>query len=312
MNNITLPAQAGNALGYVSEQMPGFFGKVMANHIGTRIPVGFPAVDQAIGGGLRNGTHIVMAIPGAGKTTLAINMMRNMIKAGYDVIFVSAEMAYEDIIAKILSLQSLELETPLDANEVMTLGQCEDGAKIAEKLASCCLPLAQHTIIVPRERIDSPDAIGHIVGNYCECTGKKPVVIIDYLQILATKFPQGTDKQSVDAMLAKIGDMAGKYGVAVLLICSINRDSYTKKLTISSCKDSGTIEYAAETIMALDYTDASKGSDYWANNPDAPREVSLHLLKNRFGPMGAKIDMRFYARYNYFEEVNHQTRTVKF
>lgn len=174
--------------------MPGFFDKVMANHIGTRIPVGFSAVDQAIGGGLRNGTHIVMAIPGAGKTTLATNMMRNMIKAGYDVIFVSAEMAYEDIVAKILSLQSLELETPLDANEVLALGQCEDGAKIAEKLASSYLPYAQHTIIVPRERIDSPDAIGHIEGNYCECTGRKPVVIIDYLQILATKFPQGTDK----------------------------------------------------------------------------------------------------------------------
>lgn len=312
MDNFDLPAAAGERLPYVSEQLPGYLGKVLSKLVGARISTGFTLLDREIGGGLRNGTHIVMAIPGAGKTTLVINLLRNFLRGGYEVIFFSAEMAYEDIMAKILSLHSLALEEPLDANEVMALGQRKDGAEIAEELAKIYLPYAQHTIIVPREHIDSPDAIGHIVGDYCIRTAKKPVVIIDYLQILAAKFPKGTDKQSVDAMLAKIGDMASKYGVAVILICSINRDSYTKKMTISSCKDSGTIEYAAETIMALDYTDSSKAGDYWVKNPDLPREVSISLLKNRFGPMGAKIDLHFYPRYNYFEEVKNTPGTVKF
>jgi replicative DNA helicase len=306
------PAQAGEKLGYVSEQLPRYLGDALSRAIGQRISVGFHRLDEAIGGGLRNGIHIVMAPPGAGKTTWVLQVMDNVISHGHEVIFFSAEMAYGDILSKILSRHSLALGTPMDANEILALGQRKDGDEIAEMLAKTYLPYAQHTIIVPRERIDSAETIEHIVGDYCQRIGKKPVVIIDYLQILAAKFPQGTDKQSVDVMLTKIGDVASKHGVAVLLICSINRDSYSKKMTLGSGKDSGTIEYAAETIMALDYTDSSKGSDYWAQNPGLPREISVHLLKNRFGPLGAKIDMRFYAKYNFFEEVNHQTRTVKF
>lgn len=312
MDKIYVPTPAGEELGYVASQLPDYFGDSLAGTTGKRIPTGFATLDAAIGGGLRPGINIVMAPPGNGKTTVALQMGDNMVAGGQEVIFVSAEMAAEDILSKILSRHSLAMGVPLDANEILALGQRENGAEVAAALMAAYLPFAQHTIIVPRERIDSPDTIGHIVGKYCDSTERKPIVIIDYLQILATKFPQGTDKQSVDAMLAKIGDMASKYGVAVILICSINRDSYTKKMTISSCKDSGTIEYAAETIMALDYTDSTKGSDYWAQNPDQPREVSIYLLKNRFGRMGAKIDLRFHAKYNYFEEVKHCPGAVKF
>lgn len=312
MKNLNVPAPAGDKLDYVAARLPDYFGESLAETTSKRIQTGFADLDAAIGGGLRPGINIVMAPPGNGKTTVALQMGDNMVAGGQEVILFSAEMAAEDILSKILSRHSLATGVPMDANEILALGQREDGAEVAAALMAVYLPYAQHMIIVPRERIDSSDTIGHIVGKYCDSTGRKPVVIIDYLQILATKFPQGTDKQSVDAMLAKIGDVASKYGIAVILICSINRESYTKKMTISSCKDSGTIEYAAETIMALDYTDSTKGSDYWAKNPDQPREVSIYLLKNRFGRMGAKIDLRFYAKYNYFEEVKNRSGAVKF
>jgi replicative DNA helicase len=276
----------------------------MSKEVGNRISTGFPELDKALGGGFCSGLHILIGSPGAGKTTYALQLMDNIAKSGRPVIFVSAEMRVEDIMAKVHSRHSLDTGQSMDANEILSLGGRKDGEAVARKLSEIYQPCGERTIIIPRERLSSQDAIEHIVDEYYEATEETPVLVIDYLQQLAAKFPSGTDKQAVDVMLSKIGDVGAKYGLTIILVSSIARTSYDKRLSIAACKDSGTIEYAADTIMALDYTDRAKGHDFCISHPQLPRKVTLTLLKNRFGCLGASVDFKYDAKYNNFTEVS--------
>jgi replicative DNA helicase len=303
MSKFSLAEQTNGIMAYSSEQQDAFWAKVMSKEVGVRIPTGFPELDKALGGGFSSGLHILIGSPGAGKTSYALQAADNMARRGHPVMFFSAEMRADDIKAKSYARQSLDTGQPMDANEILTLGGRKDGAAVAKQLSELYQPVGENIIIIPREKIDTPDAIEHIVDEFHEATGVTPVLFIDYLQQVAAKFPSGSDKQAVDSILAKIGDLGAKYDMTIILISSIGRSSYDKPLSLAACKDSGTIEYAADTIMALDYTDRAKGLDFCARHPNLPRKVTLKLLKNRFGCLGASVDFKFDAKYNNFTEI---------
>ena len=303
MSKFSLAEQTNGIMAYSSEQQDAFWAKVMSKKVGIRISTGFPELDKALGGGFSSGLHILIGSPGAGKTSYALQIADNMARRGQPVMFVSAEMRADDIKAKSYARHSLDMGQPMDANEILTLGERKDGAALVKRLRELYQAVGDNIVIIPREKIDTPEAIEHIVDEYYEATGMSPVLYIDYLQQVAAKFPSGSDKQAVDTVLAKIGDLGAKYNMTIILISSIGRSSYDKPLTLAACKDSGTIEYAADTIMALDYTDRAKGPDFCARHPNLPRKVTLKLLKNRFGCLGASVDLKFDAKYNIFTEI---------
>ena len=303
MSKLSLSALTQGILSYTAEQLGMFWRKVTSKEIGSRTPTGFAALDEFIGGGLRSGLYILMAVPGAGKTTLAMQIMDNIAIGGRDVIFFSAEMRVDDLMAKLLSRHSLKTAHPMDANEILALGNRPDAVSIAEELSAIYHPCAEHTIIVPRDQIDSLKAVERMLLEYQEATGQTPVVIIDYLQQLAAKFPAGTDKQAVDAVLTEIGDLSVKMDLPIILVSSVSRASYGKVLSMSACKDSGTIEYAADVIMGLDCIESEQSTNDCDEYPDRPRKVKLTLPKNRFGRRGASVDLTFDAKYNNFTEV---------
>lgn len=303
MSKLNLSALTRGVLSYAAEQLGAFLRKVTSKEIGSHTPTGFAALDELIGGGLRRGVYILMAVPGAGKTTLAMQIMDNIAIGGRDVIFFSAEMRVDDLMAKLLSRHSLKTSHPMDSNEILALGNRPDAVSIAEELNAIYHPYAEHTIIVPRDQIDSLNAMERMLQEYQEATGQTPVVIIDYLQQLAAKVPAGTDKQAVDAVLTEIGDLSVKMDLPIILVSSVSRAAYGKALSMSACKDSGNIEYAADVIMGLDCIDPEQASKDCDEYPDRPHKVRLTLPKNRFGRRGASVDLTFDAKYNNFTEV---------
>lgn len=88
------------------------------------------------------------------------------------------------------------------------------------------------------------------------------------------------------------------------------RQSYDSPVTLSSLKETGSLEYSAETVLSLDFeamynahrSGNPKSFDLDTEKKKEVRNVLLTVLKCRNGPMGMQIPMVFYPKYNYFSE----------
>lgn len=94
--------------------------------------------------------------------------------------------------------------------------------------------------------------IAQYVENYIAAFGVVPVIIVDYLQILAAPEGKGslTDKQAVDESLRVLKSLSASKELPVILISSLNRESYDQPVSLRSYKDTGSIEYSCDTVLA--------------------------------------------------------------
>ena len=85
--------------------------------------------------------------------------------------------------------------------------------------------------------------------------GKKPVVFIDYLQILQPEQDEKgrtqTTKETVDTTVTELKRISREQGLTVFVISSVNRANYLTPIDFESLKESGGIEYTADVIWGL-------------------------------------------------------------
>jgi replicative DNA helicase len=147
------------------------------------------------------------------------------------------------------------------------------------------------------------------VKEHVTATGKCPVVIVDYLQILTPYSTRASDKQSVDKSVLELKRLSMEFKIPVLAVSSFNRDNYSNPVSLASFKESGAIEYSSDVLLGLQF----KGMDEL--NPKADnmkflderrraecRELELKMLKNRHGPSGDRICFNYYPKFNFFQE----------
>ena len=145
--------------------------------------------------------------------------------------------------------------------------------------------------------------IREIVENHIRITGKNPVVLIDYLQILAPADVRATDKQNTDKAVLELKRISTDFKIPVIGISSFNRENYKTAVNYASFKESGAIEYSSDVLIGLQLKGAGdKSFDVDAAKAKNPREIELVILKNRNGETGKKIAFKYYPMFNYFEE----------
>jgi replicative DNA helicase len=142
----------------------------------------------------------------------------------------------------------------------------------------------------------------------------KPVVFVDYLQIITPASERTSDKQNIDRAVTTMKRMSREFDIPVILISSLNRDGYTTPVSYTSFKESGCIEYSADVIMGLNLQEVheiqsitkitEKQSRLDAAKRKLPRDVELVILKNRNGSPWVSIPFQYFARFNYFEEIS--------
>lgn len=289
----------------------------------THYPTGFAKLDETLGGGLTSGLHCLGAISSLGKSTLALQMAENMVSENIHCIIFSLEMKAMDLAAKAVSRQTyigtqgdLNLAKTSDTlrNE-MTAALFSDEEWAAIERASAAVEQKSQYISVVECGSDpyNVDRIGKYVQDYIQAFGVKPVVVVDYLQILdpPRTLKSAPDKQIADYNLKRLKVLSDYFSLPVILISSFNRENYDAEVTFKSFKDSGNIEYSCDTVMGLQLTGVGKeGFDAETAKARYPREVELKILKQRYGPVNAKIPFRFYTKFNYFEEVSRKSASV--
>ena len=84
--------------------------------------------------------------------------------------------------------------------------------------------------------------IKKIVNDHDRTTGRKPVIFVDYLQIIAPADIKASDKQNTDTAVFELKELSRNLGIPAIAISSFNRDNYKEPVSMVSFKESGAIE----------------------------------------------------------------------
>lgn len=300
-----------NAAGYIDAFLNGIKESVNTAYI----PTGFSGLDKALEGGLYEGLYIIGAISSLGKTTYIMQIADQIAQSGNDVLIFSLEMARTQLMAKSISrLTILDcMQRGISGSNAKTSRGITTGSRYAnysleeKQIITKCVEeyrsFASNIYITEGIGNIGVKEISEAVKNHIAITGKKPVVIVDYLQILAPNDIRATDKQNTDKAVLELKRMSRDYKVSVIGISSLNRQSYNAPIGMEAFKESGAIEYSSDVLLGMQLKGV--GTDNFDVNEAKsrnPREVEVVILKNRDGATGEKISYSYYPMFNYFEE----------
>lgn len=280
------------------------------------IPTGFPKLDEILDGGLYEGLYFLGAISSLGKTTLALQIADQIAEEGTDVLIFSLEMARYELMAK--SISRLTILDVLQNNGEMRNAKTTRGITTGtrwQNYSKTEIELIQRAITAYGAyagNIYIQEGIGNIgaeqvkeaVQKHISLTGKKPVVLIDYVQILAPADIKASDKQNTDKAVLELKRISRDFKIPVIGISSFNRDSYKNAVSMEAFKESGALEYGSDVLIGLQLKGAGT-KDFKVDEAKQknPRDIELVILKNRNGATGKKVDYNYYPMFNYFKEV---------
>lgn len=294
------------------------------------IPTGFPIMDEFLDGGLHPGLYFLGAVSSIGKTTFALQIAENVVSKGRPVMFFSLEQSREDLVSKSLSRRTYEKSLAKKNNESlaktnMTILRRETWQKWSqaewdnfwECMEECKMTQKQLKII---EAVGDygVDEIEEDVKEFVSVTGLTPLIIIDYLQIMKPYDERMGDKQNVDRTTSALKRLSRDYNLTIIAISSFNRESYWQQVTLTSFKESGSVEYSSDVLLALSpagMVEASSDNDKKSNKQTITktkvakvRQLELHVLKNRNGRItnaDHKLQFDYTAMFNHFKETKH-------
>lgn len=286
------------------------------------VSTGFFYLDRALGdtystsSGLYEGLYIVGAISSLGKTTLIMQISDQIAQSGQDVLIFSLEMARSEIMAKSISRHTFQLATArgVDTSVAKTARgiTCGDRYSSYSQLEHALIKdamtayssYAGHVFILEGVGDIGAEQVRNAVAEHVRQTGTAPVVVVDYLQIMAPADPRMTDKQNTDKAVMELKRISRDYKVPVIAISSLNRQSYSKKISMEAFKESGAIEYSSDVLIGLQLKGVGASNfDVDAAKSKNPREIELVILKNRNGQTGSTVAYNFYPMFNFFREM---------
>ena len=296
------------------------------------IPTGFSALDKVLDGGLYEGLITVGAISSLGKTSLILQIADQIAAAGNDVLIMSLEMSRSQLMSKSISRHTLQiaLKRGEDTRNAKTSRGITSGKRYANysKAELQLIKDATGAYSEYADRIFIQEGVGNIgveqiretverhilatggkweteekTGERKLIGGRRPLLIVDYLQIIAPYNDRATDKQNTDKAVLELKRISRDYKISLLTISSLNRVSYKDAVTMEAFKESGAIEYSSDVLIGLQLKGAGrKDFDPTLAKKKDPREIELVILKNRDGAVGDKIAFSYFPMFNYFIE----------
>lgn len=283
----------------------------------TDIKTGFEALDEKAGG-LYTGLYVVAAISSLGKTTFVHQMGDQLAAAGNDVLFFSLEMSRLEMatksISRIIKQNGSEKKiTSLDIRKGRFAQEVREAIKQYKETVK------DHFSVIEGNFDCNITFIGDYVKQYIKRNNTRPVIIIDYLQILQAETDSRgrtqTTKETMDTAITALKRLSRELNIIIFVVSSVNRANYQTPIDFESIKESGGIEYTADVIWGLQLKclnepifntmDKTKVKEKRERIKEAkaenPREIELVCLKNRYGIANFTCEFSYYPASDYFE-----------
>lgn len=256
------------------------------------------------------GLYLIGAISSLGKTTFVHQMCDQLAQAGTPVLFFSLEQSTLELASKSLArimymnncndaLTSLQIRKQSD---LTILGDaCNEYAGYADKIH-----------IVECNFSATIADIENYVAEYIKTYNRKPVVVVDYLQVLKAENAKASSREAVEENVARLKKLQSDNKLVLIVISSLNRANYMTVVDYESFKETGGIEYTADVVWGLQLEvlrDAifdkqgsinEKREKVRIAKAEPARKIELVCLKNRFGISSYSCFFNYIAAHDLF------------
>ena len=317
------------------------------------ISTGFNYIDTCLKGGLRTGFYVLGAVSNLGKTAFMLQLADQIAKQKIPVLYFSLEMDKKELTARSIARTTYtqvgdrkdKKGQPVASTTFDILDNFNYSKYSQDKLdvINTCINIYENTakhLYIVSGRYQDKDSLRRMTINDIEKIAKDfkqykdiaPVIFIDYMQIIAPVDVKATDKQNMDEVVDRLKQISIDLDTPVIAISSYNRDNYYEPANVSAFKESGSIEYGADYIFALQYegidkiyydtnktkSETQKKRDIYElierynensklNNEPIP--IQLKLLKAR-NSSKFSLGLNFIAKYGCFNENMHKAQDV--
>jgi len=265
----------------------------------SQVYMGFPALDELLGGLQRSDMIILAARPSLGKSSLALCIARNAaLEHGAQVALFSLEMSKEQLVQRLLASEAevdsrrvrLRQYTPSQERRVMDATGRLSGAPmyIDDSPALRVVEMRSKARRLHQERgVD--------------------LIIVDYLQLIRGDARAENKVQEISDISRALKALARELNVPLIAVSQLSRAVESRPTHVpmlSDLRESGSIEQDADVVMFI-YRDEiyHKREDWERLNPDKPYPegiANIIVAKHRNGPIGQR-NLRFRQDITKFE-----------
>jgi replicative DNA helicase len=224
----------------------------------------FVDLDHLLGDLPRGEVVIVGARPGVGKSVFTFQHALHAARAGAHVLFASAEMTWEELVAR---AETWQTGVPLRR----LLGR---GPLVPEDMIALRQEALPPVRIFDKAAMTTGD-IRALVARYALTPRPFDLVAVDHLHHLVDPATvRETRYVQVSRMIAALKDVAKAHRCVVMVACQLNRDAADQAPTLANLRDTGTIEEVASIVLLLHRAEKTK------------TECEVRIAKHRNGPCG--------------------------
>ena len=263
------------------------------------ILTGYRDLDNITGGFQRSELIVLAGRPSHGKTSLGVNIGRNVAAAGMNVAIFSLEMSARELMIRLISS-----EARVDGKR-LKLGKSYPDEWIRIKDA---IPQLKTNIFID----DSSElSILEIRAKSRKIHKDNPLdlILVDYLQLI--KGPADAERRDLEVayISRNLKALAKELDVPVVACSQLNRNVETrgkeKRPQLSDLRESGAIEQDADVVIFVHRPIVGmKYDDKDADMEQFKRQADIIIGKQRNGPTG-DVKLVFMNEYTRFENTNY-------
>ncbi|HBU06771.1 MAG TPA: replicative DNA helicase [Candidatus Magasanikbacteria bacterium] len=252
------------------------------------LPTGFTQLDNLLAGLQKSDLIILAARPSVGKTSLALDIARNVaVRGKASVGIFSLEMSKEQLVDRMLCA-----EAGVDLWKMRT-------GNLSDRPDSQDFPRIGHAMgVLSEAKIYIDDQPGNNVmqirtkARRLQAEHGLDLIVIDYLQLMESHNPKRNSDnrvQEVAEMSRNLKGIARELNIPVLALSQLSRGVEARKPAIpklSDLRESGSIEQDADVVMFIYRKMADRNYREEDIPPDERQIAEIYISKHRNGPTG--------------------------
>ncbi|MGW8184532.1 MAG: replicative DNA helicase [Candidatus Moraniibacteriota bacterium] len=244
------------------------------------VPSGFLDLDKVLAGFQKSDLIILAARPSLGKTTLALDIARQVgVQSKIPVGIFSLEMSSDQLIDRMLAAQAGIDLWRLRTGKLRSSGPENDFEKLNEAMGI----LSEAPIYID-DTASANIMEMRTMARRLQTEHNLGLIIIDYLQLMEGRSRSGDNRvQEISEISRALKQLARELNIPIIALSQLSRQVESRSPQIpklSDLRESGSIEQDADVVMMLYREDREK--------PDTPNKqiVDVIIAKHRNGPIG--------------------------
>ncbi len=286
---------------HIKEELPLAYERLERLHQGEKgalrgLATKFRQVDNLLSGLQKSDLIIIGARPSYGKTSLVLDMARQVALNGKSVGIFSIEMSRDQVIDRIIASQA---QIPLWR---LRTGRLNDELEFS--LVQKALDELSHVNLFIDDT-PSPNVLQmRSMARRLQLDQGLDLLIVDYLQLVQPRTESSNIVQQVTEISRGLKGLARELNIPVIAVSQLSRDVDKREVKIprlSDLRESGSLEQDADVVMLL-YRKDRGGLEL---SEEEQNMVELIIAKHRNGPLGT-VRLKFDPEKVSFREIDTQ------